>query len=70
MKHKKQKKDNSARWLVACRLPREKVVHMRLRGFSKNEIFGFPTKRDAFDFIKDVSEHNVECMIANARERV
>jgi hypothetical protein len=49
-------------------LPREKVAHMKLRGFSKNEIFGFPTKRDAFDFIKDISEHNVEWMLSDARK--
>ncbi|NBW23816.1 MAG: hypothetical protein EBR82_89305 [Caulobacteraceae bacterium] len=64
MKHNKQKKDNAARWLVACKLPRSKIEPMKCRGFSRNEIFGFPTKAAALGFIKDVTEHNVECALA------
>ena len=56
MKHKKQ--TENPRWLVAVRgeNPRK-----------KNQLFGFPTKRDALGFIKDISKDNVEWAIADVR---
>lgn len=62
------KQKNDGRWLVACRLPKERVSHMKARGFSKNEIFGFPTKKDALAFISDISRHNVEWMLGDNRK--
>lgn len=61
----KQKKNN-VRWLVACRLPKEKVHNMRAMGFKRNEIFGFPTKRAAFGFIKEIKGFGVECAFARS----
>ena len=61
-----KKKDQQARWLVAVKLPKAKALWMKTRGFNKNEIFGFPTKKDAKDFIFDVTPHGVECLIAKA----
>jgi len=55
MKYNKQKKDNAARWLVAVRHP-----------LPKPEIFAFSKKKEAIDFIKDISEHNAEWALAKA----
>jgi hypothetical protein len=66
MKHKKQTNEKP-RWLVACRLPKEKETWMRLHGFKKTAIFGFPTKRGALGFIKDISKDDVQWAIADAR---
>lgn len=59
----KQKKNN-VRWLVAVRHPRPP------RGFRKNEIFGFPTKRAAFSFMKEISGLGAECAFAYARKEI
>lgn len=48
------------------KLPKAKALWMKTRGYNKNEIFGFPTKKDAKDFIFDVTPHGVECLIAKA----
>jgi len=60
------KKNQQTKWLVAVKLPRAKVAWMKLQGYNRNEIFGFPTKRDAKGFISDVSEQGVECLLAKA----
>ena len=57
MKHKKQTNENP-RWLVAVR---GENPH------KKNQLFGFPTKRDALGFIKDISKDDVQWAIADAR---
>ncbi len=56
MKHKKHK-IKSPRWLVVVgtKNPRK-----------KNEIFGFPTKRGAAAFIKDISKMGRDWMFADA----
>jgi len=56
MKHKKQTNKN-LRWLVAVR---EKNPR------KKNEIFGFPTKRGATAFIKDIEKMGKVWMFADA----
>jgi hypothetical protein len=66
MKNKKQTNENP-RWLVACRLPKEKETWMRLRGYRKTEIFGFPTKRNALSFIQEMEENGVEWALSDAR---
>ena len=58
--------DIKTRWLVATKVPREKALWMKLRGFSKTEIFGFPNKQNAKDFILDVTRLRVECLISKA----
>ena len=57
MKQNKQRNENP-RWLVAVRAKNSR---------KKNEIFGFPTKRDALVFIKDISKDDVQWAIADAR---
>jgi hypothetical protein len=66
MKQNKQTKENP-RWLVACRLPKEKEIWMRLRGYPKNAVFGFPAKRNALAFIHDMETHGVEWALSDAR---
>lgn len=62
-----RKTNNSkARWLVATRVPKEKVLWMKSRGYSKTEIFEFPKKQNAKDFILDVTALGVECLISKA----
>jgi len=56
MKHKKHTQNQ--RWLVAVKEENPR---------KKNHIFGFPTKRDALGFIKDISKDDVEWAIADAR---
>lgn len=57
---------SKTRWLVATRVPREKVLWMKLRGYSETEIFEFPKKKNAKDFILDVTALGVECLISKA----
>jgi len=64
---KKTKANHSkTRWLVATRVPRGKVLWMKLRGYSETEIFEFPKKQNAKDFISDVTALGVECLISKA----
>ena len=56
MKHKKQIKEN-LRWLVAVRAKSQR---------KKNEVFGFPTKRGAIAFIKDIAKMGRAWMFADA----
>jgi hypothetical protein len=51
---------------VATKVPKEKALWMKLRGFSETEIFGFPKKQNAKDFILDVTRLGVECLISKA----
>ncbi len=62
----KKRNDSKTRWLVATRVPKEKVLWMKLRGYSKTEIFVFPKKQNAKDFILDVTALGVECLISKA----
>jgi hypothetical protein len=39
---------------------------MKLRGYSQTEIFGFPKKQNAKDFVLDVTAFGVECLISKA----
>lgn len=59
-------KDGKVRWLVAVKAPKAKALWLKTQGYNKREIFGFPTKRTATDFIVDVSQFGVECLIAKA----
>ena len=54
------------RWLVVTKLPKEKVLWMRFRGYSQKEIFGFPTKSKAKSFINRIAGLGVECLIAKS----
>ncbi len=56
MKHNK-KTNEKPRWLVAVRAKNPR---------KKNEVFGFPTKRVAIAFIKDISKMGREWMFADA----
>lgn len=69
MKQNKQTNENP-RWLVACRLPKEKETWMRLHGFKKTAIFGFPTKRNALSFIYEMEENGVEWALSDARRNI
>ena len=56
MKHKKQTNE-SLRWLVAVRAKNPR---------KQNDVFGFPTKRGAVEFIKDISKMGKVWMLADA----
>jgi hypothetical protein len=58
--------DIKVRWLVATKVPKEKALWMKLRGYSQTEIFGFPKKQNAKDFVSDVTAFGVECLISKA----
>ena len=51
---------NKTRWLVAVKAPKEKSPRLKTQGYNRNEVFAFPTKKDASDFIADVSQFGVQ----------
>jgi len=59
-------KSNKVKRLVAVKAPKAKTPWLKTLGYNQREIFGFPTKRTATDFIVDVSQFGVECLIAKA----
>jgi len=58
---KKTKAKKPTNWLVATRTENPP------RGFEKNEIFTFPSKRNAMAFVKDITRNNVDWMIAEEK---
>lgn len=58
----KRREKKTADWLVVTRTGNPP------KGFKKIEVFAFPKKKDALDFINDVTRNNVEVMLAKEKK--